>query len=104
MKKISSITLLTLLMLMVSFQGFAQESSTVIIKGESYGSGVVKVEIIKSDYSVERKEYHRKEERNMLVELKREVDKMIEKGYSIKEVSTSGSFTEFYKIFVLIKE
>lgn len=106
MKKLSLVALLTLMMTVVGFQGKAQEVSTVIVSGRIYGSGSVYVETIKPDYSVELKEYDRKEEKNLLVEIKKELDFWINKGYTINESnSNSGSIVFDYKYtYILIKK
>ena len=89
MKKVSLIALLTLLMTMVSFQGKTQEVSTVIVSG--YVIGSVYIETIKPDYTVEIKEYDRKEEKNLLVEIKKELDFWINEGYVIDQTTSNGS-------------
>lgn len=107
MKKISLIALFALMMTIVSFQGKAQEVSTVIVSGRIYGSGSVYVETIKPDYSVELKEYDRKEEKNLLVEIKKELDFWIEKGFTIEKTNSNGSqydSTFRYTYFLIKKE
>jgi ABC-type proline/glycine betaine transport system substrate-binding protein len=49
MKKLSLIAMLTLLIAMLSFQSFAQNISSVIISGRTWGSGNVIIEITLHD-------------------------------------------------------
>lgn len=104
MKKISLIALLTLMMTVVSFQGKAQEVSSVIITGITYG-GSIRIEIIRPDYTVEKKEFSRKENANFFVEIKRELDEWMNKGFYIdKTNSNSESALNYRYTYILIKK
>jgi len=105
MKRISLIGLLTLIMTVVSFNGKAQEVSTVIVSGRIHSAGPVYIETIKPDYSVESKDYDRKEEKNLLVEIKKELDFWINKGYTINQTNSNGGSAFDYKYtYILIKK
>lgn len=104
MRKIRFIALLTLMMTVVSLQGKAQEASTVIISGRTYGTKTI-IEIIKPDYSLETKESDRKEEKHLLVEIKKELDFWINEGYKIEQANSNGGsgLLDYRYTYILIK-
>lgn len=106
MNKIRKLGILALIMIVVSFQGNTQEVSTVILSGWTYQLGVVTIEIVKPDYSVEIREYGRKDEKNLLVEIKRELDYWINEGYSIHQTNSNSGSTniDFRYTYILIKQ
>jgi len=106
MKKLSLISLFTLLMTFLSFQSIAQNISSVFISGQTWGSGNVIIETIKPDYTIETKDYSRKEERHLLVEIKRELDLWINKGFSIDQTNSNGSESKsiYRYTYILIKK
>jgi hypothetical protein len=108
MKKISLIALLTLMMTVVSFQGKAQEVSSVTITGFSWSNHTkYKIEIVKPQYEVETKEFKAKDG-NFHALLKQELDVWLKKGFKIVESNSSGSTPSasatFNVMFILIKE
>ena len=90
---------------LTSFQSIAQNISSVIISGRTWGSVNVIIETIKPDYSIETKDYSRKEERHLLVELKKELDLWLNEGFSIDQSNYTGdeSTTGFRYTYFLTK-
>ncbi|RFC54562.1 hypothetical protein DXU93_06120 [Brumimicrobium aurantiacum] len=68
------IAFLTLIMISLNFQGFSQNISSVVVFGFNWRVGNVRVEIVNPDYSVEITDYGKKEKRNLLVEIKKELN------------------------------
>ncbi|RYM35021.1 hypothetical protein ERX46_06510 [Brumimicrobium glaciale] len=106
MKKLSLIAMLTLLIAMLSFQSFAQNISSVIVSGYKWGPGNVIIETVKPDYTLETKEYSRKEGKHILIEIKKEVDLWLNKGFSIDQSNSNGgdNTTVFRYTYFLTKK
>lgn len=106
MAKMRLIAFLTLIMISLNFQGFSQKISSVVVSGFNWGVGNVRVEIVNPDYSVEIKDYSRKEERNLLVEIKKELDLWLNKGFTIEQSNSTKdeSTKEFRYTYILVKK
>lgn len=105
MKKLSLIALLTLMMMVVSFEAKTQETSTVIVSAMHSSNNVI-IETVLPDYSIEKKEIGRGKNPHILIELKKELDLWIKKGYEVKHSipHDNGSFTNIRFTFILMKE
>ena len=73
MKKIGLMALLTLIMMMVSFEGKAQENSSVLITIIKSGSEIT-LQVVSPDYTVRSEKYKLKKEEPDEMILKREMD------------------------------
>lgn len=73
----------------------AQQKQSVIISETNYPK--ITIEVIKPDYSVEQKEYSKKEE-NAFSVLKKELDKWRDQGFEVIESSMSTTGNNFYTI------
>ncbi len=83
----------------------AQQKSTVIITGKTDLVGSrYEIEIIKSDYEVEKKISKSKED-NFFASMKKEADFWLDQGYKLIEATSSTVGTSSERVlFVLIKE
>ena len=106
MKNVKLILLAVLAMLFLGMGNVsAQEKSTVIITGHTYSNETkYKIETVKPDYEVEKKESSIKET-NFFALMKKEVDYWLNQNYKLVE-ATSNSLGPVDQriIFVLIKE
>lgn len=103
MKNVKLMLLAVIAMLFLGMNNVsAQEKSTVMISGYTYGVKY-RIEIIKPDYGIEQKE-HAKDD-NILVSIKKEIDYWLNQDYKLVEAtSNSLSSTGERLLFVLIKE
>jgi hypothetical protein len=110
MKKISLITLLTLMM--VSFQSVAQGKTTVLITIIKSGKDIT-LQVVKPDYTVNTENFKFKEEEPDEMILKREMDKWLNEGYNLSDTYVyniskqySGNTSSFttYVNYILIKK
>lgn len=78
----------------------AQQKQSVIIT-ELYLYNNITMEVVKPDYSIDKKEYSIKEE-NPSVVLKKELDKWIEQGYEVTESSMATTYNNYYRIIYFL--
>jgi len=111
MKKISLMALLTLMMMVVSFEGKAQENSSVLITIIKSGREIT-LQVVSPDYTVSSEKYKFKKEEPDEMILKREMDKWLEKGYHLgdtyvynhQQITGNTTFNTTYVNYVLIKK
>ncbi|HLV40730.1 MAG TPA: hypothetical protein VKY37_00495 [Brumimicrobium sp.] len=111
MKKIGLMALLTLMMMVVSFEGKAQENSSVLITIIKSGREIT-LQVVSPDYTVSSEKFRFKKEEPDEMILKREMDKWLEKGYHLgdtyvynhQKITGNTTFNTTYVNYVLIKK